>query len=762
MNLSALTPSDFESLAADLLSTVLDVRFERFGEGRDGGIDFQYQHITKHGEERWVGQAKRYADTQVLIRQMKAEHEKMQKLPRQTARYFLVTSCSLLPNHKEQIMAIMSLYIVSTGDIYGAEDISAILAEYPALYGRHHRLWLHSIEQLNQQLYAASYTRSRIALQRAFDSSEYFIEHSQVAAIQQCLDEQHACLIVGDPGSGKTTTAGEIALHYFVTEPGLELHWFSDRSFDEALNLVRIGTRQLFVFDDCFGATFLTDEKAVKQRQDWSALVRFAEKSDKELRLIFTTRDYILQQALRQMRQHDPCIAALLKEVVRIDASNVQFRIDLTLQTLARSGLTGPALQQLIDEQLYWPLVTDQRFSPRMLELLCARLPAVTPDQLKAFIHNSLASPDNLWRNAYTDLGPAAQTLILLVGISRDYCESNELLSSFLQLYQRLYGRQVTTREFEQALLEAEPVFIKTRAEHESIWLSVANPGVHDFVYKELNANKPYVDSIIDSLSVFSLGIDSFAIRADSHKPIRLQPAQTKALLKKLVELLPQASSSLVQSTDTGQWIKHTQKLGRRLTSLWLEVLHDEQLAHWLYAKLVPLLPVGSAWKTLVVESDMTVLLNLSGYADRLTQADIWNAACSNLLNSEDAAALAELYARHQEARQVLGKKKPFANKLLSACMKEIARVDDIYHLDAIMKDLYRIEEVLDTDISEPKYMIYEALDPYQNRWDETVESDPETSYYADPELFEDHERLLDELKGAREYAKGRAREWLL
>lgn len=762
MNLSSLSPIDFESLAVDLLSVVHGVRFERFGEGRDGGIDGQFQYIAEDATEYWIVQAKRYADVNRLISQMQAEHEKMQQLPIPPQRYFLVTSCSLLPAHKERIMATMSPYVCSTGDIYGAEDIRSILDSERALYARHHHLWLHSIEQLNQQLYAASFVRSKVALQLAFESAEHFIEQPQIAAIQQCLDERHACLVVGDPGSGKTTSASEVALRYFIAEPGLEVHWFSDRSFDEALNLVREGARQLFVMDDCFGATFLTDENAIKQHQSLSALMRLAETSVGHLRLVFTTRDYILQQALRQMGPSSTSLAALVQNAVRMGANNAQFRIDFTLHTLARTGLTNSVLQRLVGEELYWPIITDPRFSPRMMKLLCNQLLSVASDQLKVFIQNSLANPDNLWRDAYDRLSPEAQILTLLVGISRDYCLSSELLEGFLSLYKRVHGRFATTRQFEHALLEAEPVFIKSRAVQESIWLSVTNPGVHDFIYKELNANKPLLDSVIACLPVFNWGLESFAIKENSPKPIHLQPAQTEALLNKLVELLPEPSTRLVQNAETGQWVERTEGLGHQLTLLWQEVLHDKALAQWLFTKLEPLLPVGKDWHALVLESNMAALLNLSRVADCTMQVAIWQAAIASPQNSEDAAALAELYAEHQPTRLVFGKKKPFVQKLLRACLNEINTARDSYHLGAILNDLYRIEKALNVDISEPKHRITQALDPYESIWDDCSESDLEPTYYAEPELFEKYAQILHELEQQRGHVVRRMAELVL
>ncbi len=62
-----LSPTDFEALAADLAGALHGVRFERFCEGRDGGIDFRHQ-----GEDGriTIGQAKRYKATTQLLAKM--------------------------------------------------------------------------------------------------------------------------------------------------------------------------------------------------------------------------------------------------------------------------------------------------------------------------------------------------------------------------------------------------------------------------------------------------------------------------------------------------------------------------------------------------------------------------------------------------------------------------------------------------------------------------------------------------------------------
>ena len=59
-----LSPTEFEAFAADLAGALHGVRFERFCEGRDGGIDFRHQ-----GDDGRVtiGQAKRYKTATQLL-----------------------------------------------------------------------------------------------------------------------------------------------------------------------------------------------------------------------------------------------------------------------------------------------------------------------------------------------------------------------------------------------------------------------------------------------------------------------------------------------------------------------------------------------------------------------------------------------------------------------------------------------------------------------------------------------------------------------
>ncbi|WP_018403382.1 ATP-binding protein [Marinobacter gelidimuriae] len=51
----------------------------------------------------------------------------------------------------------------------------------------------------------------------------------------------HNYLIVGNPGMGKSTTAGQIALQLQIQTPSAELIWVNDRNFEQALTQLEGG-----------------------------------------------------------------------------------------------------------------------------------------------------------------------------------------------------------------------------------------------------------------------------------------------------------------------------------------------------------------------------------------------------------------------------------------------------------------------------------------------------------------------------------------
>ena len=135
---SALSPSQFEALSADLIGRALGLRFELFGEGVDGGMDGR--HVTGPGGIT-ILQAKRYEPSGMpaLRRTMKEERAKIDRLA--PDRYILSTSVSMTPGRKQDLMEICGPSLQTSGDVFGHEDLEGLLRSHPDIEEAHPALW---------------------------------------------------------------------------------------------------------------------------------------------------------------------------------------------------------------------------------------------------------------------------------------------------------------------------------------------------------------------------------------------------------------------------------------------------------------------------------------------------------------------------------------------------------------------------------------------------------------------------------------------
>ncbi len=138
-DLSVLSPPEFEALSADLIGRVLGIRFEQFGEGADGGIDGR---CFEDADGVTILQSKRYGKSAIaaLKREMKRERANIDRLS--PMRYILSTSVSMTPERKQSLMDICGPAVRASGDIFGCEDIEALLRQFPEVEEAYRALWV--------------------------------------------------------------------------------------------------------------------------------------------------------------------------------------------------------------------------------------------------------------------------------------------------------------------------------------------------------------------------------------------------------------------------------------------------------------------------------------------------------------------------------------------------------------------------------------------------------------------------------------------
>ena len=700
-----LSPTDFEALAADLAGALHGVRFERFCEGRDGGVDFRHQ-----GNDGCltIGQAKRYKATTQLLAKIGDELPKLQRL--QPSRYLLMTSCALTPDNKAALCTAIAPWLL-VEHIYGQVELDDLLARHPMVLRRHFKLWMGDATQLNAVLHTALHQSARITLaQRVWPLAQTFVSYDAVEVAAAKLAGHHYCLITGDPGIGKSALAAYMAAQHVADNPTANVIWICDRRIDHALTLLQPGESCFVVRDDFLGATFLSKELTRAFAQDMQVLLGLAQESAGGIKVVFTTRDYVLEQAAARLDQSHAGLGALAQARVGLHGFNYRVRGEILYNQMQDCDFADAQRAQWLREDLHGDILRHRHFNPRISQQLLNTMVRQWPTDPKPWVARQLNDPRGLWERPLTDLSDAAQCLLYVLALTPDLACVDDLAPAFDTLYRALYGQMARPSTLDDALLEVEPSFASSEVHCQTNWFHLRHGGVVDLVQQQIATRPLLVECLIDCLARFEQGMHLFALTPDDTRPVKLVPQLRLKLLQRLSALLDAPAHQLMQrqthvkSLDEGRVIRQDAP-GTLLAKLWQVVEPDPQAIAQVLPLLRPWLDAAD-WRALFGKGQTAPLLNLLSHLPAEVRQTGWQAACNAMCNSEDAAAIALVCQTDREAAGVLNANPQQLNRRIQKiCRDEINRAADEYHIGAVMDDIYTIEDALGVNCAEAKAM---------------------------------------------------------
>lgn len=284
----------FQQFACAMVSKRENVIFQRFGMGRDGGIDGLYED----GERRIVLQAKRTSeDWKKVYRDLKKESEKAQDIS--CDRYILVLSVrNIGVENKEKIKKLFPK-IQSTQDIITGQDLNGYLenAEYWEIAKEYLVLLAQSGNQMEEMIREIVVsvasdgwdTAAKIQNVKMLEEVKTFVTTARVQEAIEILEEYHWVVISGDPGAGKTAHALYIAYQYISKNESAKL--YSVQGIKELEDVVgkneNQGEEKVIIYDDFWGHNIFSEK-----RQEI--------REDRRLQDIF----YIIRRYNKKMRQY--------------------------------------------------------------------------------------------------------------------------------------------------------------------------------------------------------------------------------------------------------------------------------------------------------------------------------------------------------------------------------------------------------------------------------------------------------------------------
>jgi hypothetical protein len=514
----SLSYFEFEELVKDLLSAELETSFESFADGADGGIDLRCFH---NDDRSTIVQCKRYKKVSDLLNVLKDEIEKVKLL--KPARYIIATSIDLTPKQKDSIRGLFYPYILSPADIITRKAINALLRKHPGIEKNHFKLWINSTAVLDTIFKSRIINQSKFESEYIKETLKYYVYNQSFSDSQKILEHNRFVLISGIPGIGKTTLARVLAYFYLFKMKYDEFVFLSD-SINDGYDLFKEGVKQIFFFDDFLGTSF--EERKLNRNEDKRMIdFIYQVRKSKDKILIFTTREYILQDATTTYEALNDSIIDFSKTIIDLNSYTKKIKANILYNHLFFADLPLTYLDQFIENRKYNAIIDHRNYSPRIIKE-CIQLINFKEYQPKEFVAHFIESLDNpfrLWEKPYNEQISNGSKILLLslltTGSTVLYEDLQKAFAHCAQLIGKKYQFHYSEMAFKYCLKEIDNTFTTTtKDDFGNIGIRFLNPSIQDYLIHYLEQNPELLYDITSCAIYFTQLFYLFTFDKDKTK----------------------------------------------------------------------------------------------------------------------------------------------------------------------------------------------------------------------------------------------------
>lgn len=423
----SLNDKDFERIVADLLGAHFGKSIERFKPGKDGGVDGRW-FSAEGGEvvlqcKHWVG-----STPSALISALERDEAPKVNILK-PARYILITSLPLSMRNKKAILEALHPHIKREDDVWGAEDLNDALSRHPEIEKRHYKLWLSSSTVLTAFLNHAIIGRSAAVLEEMAADIGLFVPTKDHQEARNRLREEHAVLVTGEPGIGKTTIARQLVLEHVAK--GYELVAIEE-SISEAESVYEVGKKQIFYFDDFLGSTYLESLRAKQDSHVATFLARIGRDSTK--RFVLTSRTNILNQGATLSESVNSLKVGRTRHEVVVSNMNLLDRAHILYNHLWHGTLDKRYIDELYVEERYRAVIGHSNFNPRLVAFILDPIKVAdrAPAEYWKYVTNTLRNPVDLWGHFFeAQITQESRDIVCLLVVAGGGLSEAELRAGF-------------------------------------------------------------------------------------------------------------------------------------------------------------------------------------------------------------------------------------------------------------------------------------------------------------------------------------------
>ena len=492
-NILNLDPLEFEKFCMDFMEKKLNLKFKRFGPGKDDGIDL----ISLDGNI--ICQCKRYKESSKLIDVCKKEVEKIKK--QSFDKYYLLTSAEISETVTKNIYDIFRNYMENYSYVIGKNDIDDFLTDDANIdvLKKNHKLWFSSTIVLDLYLNRYSDAISKVIIDDFEDETKYFVETKAYYDAVDIINSNGAILFVGDPGIGKTLTSKMLIRYLLISNKEYRLTSVSNNDLSKVIESMQQNDNPEIIFlDDFLGQTFLSiSDKLINELK---SLLK-STKIYKNKKVILNSRITILNKAKNEKEEFEKLMDEIgikeclidVNEITKLDRARILYNL------MYHNGVTRKSYDSIIKNKNYNSIINHKSFNTRIIEMCIIREKKLESIEFYDYVINALNNPRDVWKSEFDRIDPCDAVLMYqLYTLGNNYIPI-DILKKSTENFLIKNGYNVVRYSFNDSINRLSKSLIGIAILGKKKYISVLNPSINDYIQNYLLDNSAELKKIFDT-----------------------------------------------------------------------------------------------------------------------------------------------------------------------------------------------------------------------------------------------------------------------